>query len=165
MRRELLVFGRAALDYDIGNLAWVIGDTMRTDDDHARHSVQDVNEGGNRDRATRILDLAFSEVCETLYPFCKRPVTADRGYLNSLDDTEGYVLELLVPSDFSSTTLALLKNLIHEYAVVSVLEDWTGLTAPESVEKWRLRKQEILLSIRDNLGGRMRKRRRTPSVF
>ena len=153
--------------YSIENLAYVEGDVMPLpmDGEPIRAPVIDVGQDGNIDRVRRVLDLAFAEVVEALFPYTSLDVIEGEHLNDDLIEREGYDIELRVPLGFSRTTLSLLENLIHEYAVCCVLSDWLSMTNIAAHEKWELRKQSVLLSIRDNLGGRVGKRRRKPSVF
>lgn len=153
--------------YSIENLAYVEGDVMplAMDGEPIRAPVIDVGQDGNIDRVRRVLDLAFAEVVEALFPYTKLDVVEGERLNDDLQEREGYDIDLRVPLGFSRTTLSLLENLIHEYAVCCVLSDWLSMTNIAAHEKWELRKQSVLLSIRDNLGGRVGKRRRKPSVF
>lgn len=135
------------------------------DGEPIRAPVIDVGQDGNIDRVRRVLDLAFAEVVEALFPYTSLDVIEGEHLNDDLIEREGYDIELRVPLGFSRTTLSLLENLIHEYAVCCVLSDWLSMTNIAAHEKWELRKQSVLLSIRDNLGGRVGKRRRKPSVF
>ena len=162
-----LHFSFENLLYSIENLAYVEGDVMplAMDGEPIRAPVIDVGQDGNIDRVRRVLDLAFAEVVEALFPYTKLDVVEGERLNDDLQEREGYDIELRVPLGFSRTTLSLLENLIHEYAVCCVLSDWLSMTNIAAHEKWELRKQSVLLSIRDNLGGRVGKRRRKPSVF
>ncbi|GEM_PF-177823 len=164
---QQLRFSFKNLLYSIENLAYVEGDVMQLplDHEHARHPVIDVGQDGNRDRVRRVLDLAFAEVTDALFPYTKRRLEEGAVQRDDLVETDEYVLELSVPIEFSETTLLYLERLIHEYAVACVLSDWMAITNPSARERWEVRKVEVLAGIRDNLGGRMRKRRRKPSVF
>lgn len=57
-----LTFFRKELIYDVANYAYVEGDIMQPDEEDSRHQVFDITQQGNVDRATRILNLAHTEV-------------------------------------------------------------------------------------------------------
>lgn len=133
--------------------------------EHARHPVIDVGQDGNIDRVRRMIDLAFAEVEDALFPYTKKQVETDFSLNDNLIEKEEYRLDLSVPKEFSATTIKYLEHLIHEYIVSFVLSDWLAMTFPAARDKWELRKLEMLTTIRENLGGRMKKRRRRPSVF
>ena len=139
-RRTVFVgLRRDELLYDIRNIAWVEGDVLPTQDEHQRHQrhqVQDIGEDGNVDRVTRILDLAYSECVEMLFPYTKRPVEGEVGVDNSLDAREIYLIELSLPASYSVTTVTLVRKLCHEYMVARVLADWLSITNPQAAAKW-----------------------------
>ena len=165
-------FFREALLYDIKNVAYVTADIMPVDDDHQKHQVFDVGEDGNVDRVTRIMNLAFAEVVEWLYRFTKLEVRKGgktcscskgsgvlAGYLdNEFEEPDEYVLMMRIPSNFSHTTLHLLKELIHEYIVCRVLEDWLSITDKADAEVWRVKREEVATKIKTyrNMGKKVR---------
>lgn len=69
-----LLFKRSELLYDIKNYAYVEGDIMQVKTEHDRHQVQDIGETGNIDRVTKVLDLAYAESVEALFPYSKQEV-------------------------------------------------------------------------------------------
>lgn len=130
-----LRFRRSELLYDIRNYAFVEGEVMGEERQHAQHVLVDIGEAGNVDRVSRILATVHASVMELLYPWTKTaPVEED------IDDRlwapEEYVVELHVPGDVSRTTLHLLSRLIHEYMVYRVLADWLGTTNPAASANW-----------------------------
>lgn len=146
-----LRFWRESLLYDIGNYAYVEGDVMPVKDEHARHQVFDVTQEGNVDLATRILNLAHSEVTEMLYPYTKVKAEAGDSYGNELDEPEEYVIEMKVPEDFSQTSLNFLSRLVHEYMVYRVLYEWMGLANlanPRSRQIWSERIESVRSQIK-----------------
>ena len=146
-----LRFGRDELLYDIGNYAYVEGDVMPAKDEHARHQVFDVTQEGNVDIATRILNLAHSEVTEMLYPYTKERVDADECYGDELEEPETYVIDMKVPENFSRTSLKFLRQLVHEYMVYRVLYEWMGLANlgnPGSRQIWHERLEGIRTQIK-----------------
>lgn len=156
-----LVFHREALLYDITNYAFVQGDVMKTKDEHERHQVMDIGEEGNVDRVTRVLNLAYQECVDMLYAYTK----ADVAPISSLDNTFGepqmYKMRLLVPVNFAKGTVALLKNLIHEYLVCRVLEDWISITYPEALAVWREKMESIKEKITECMNARSGRVRRS----
>jgi hypothetical protein len=146
-----LVFKREQLLYDIGTYAFVEGDIMVVGDEHERHQVMDVTQSGNIDIATRILNLAHSEVVEMLYPYTKEPVTPDESFDDELDEPEEYMIDLRLPLTFSRTSVKYLRWLIHEYMVSRVLQEWMGLTNlanPQSKKNWEEKIESIKTKIK-----------------
>lgn len=156
-----LIFKRSELLYDIGNYGFVVSDIMPEETEHARHQIADITQDGNIDRVTRVLNLAFSECVEALYPFSKSDVVCGTQLDDVLTEPNEYVMELSVPSDFSETTLKLLENYIHEYLVCRVLSDWLGITYPQSAAVWEAKAQLLKGKMRSSLtsrAGRLRRR-------
>lgn len=155
----VLGFKRDQLLYDIKNYAFIEGSVMGTDSDHNRHMVQDVGEGGNVDRVTRVLNLTVAKCRELLYPYTKNDL--QRTELDdNLREPPIYGIVLSVPSSFSQTTLHLLENLIHEYLVCRAVADWMSITNPAKVQTWAAKAEDAEREIRTNLHNRITKVRR-----
>lgn len=159
-----LIFHRKELLYDIENNSYIQGDVMKVKDEHERHQVMDVGQDGNVDRVTRILNLAYQECVDMLFAYTKADVFEESSLDNTFGAPEMYKMRLLVPEDFSKGTVALLKNLIHEYMVCRVMEDWMSITNTEAQPIWKNKLEEIegkITSCMNARGGRVR-RTQTP---
>ena len=155
-RRDMtLVFKRKELIYDIENYAFVEGDIIQAEDEHARHHIFDVAQKGNIDRVTRVLNTAYAECVEMLFPYTKEEIDREQEDLDDiLQEPEDYVINLSLPVGFSLTTVKLLNELLHEYLVCSVLSDWMSITNPSSMEKWEEKRQVIKRKIQTCLMSR-----------
>lgn len=186
-----MTFKREELLYDIRNNAYVEGDVMQAKTEHDRHQVQDIGEDGNIDRVTRLLDLAHAECEEALFPYTKEDVeqetemddtptyvepTADAGGTVAdmemfTDDTTAskptgdYVIRLLVPDEYSKTTVRLIVRYIHEYMVCRVLSDWMSITNPPAAANWKAKQDEALEGMREAVNFRTGRVRRTQTPF
>lgn len=160
-----LVFKRDALLYDIENSAFVVGDVMQAPTEHERHQVIDIGQDGNVDRVTRILDLAHAECVESLYPYTKVPCELQEKRDNTFAESLEYRIQMLVPPDFSQSTVDLLSRLIHEYMVCRVLADWMSITNPESKVNWEDKIASINEQIRTRTHARCGRVRRTQTPF
>lgn len=163
-----LTFKRDELLYDINNIAYVEGDVMPADNEHDRHQVMDVGQDGNVDRVTRVLDVAFAECVELLYPYSKQPVATEESRDDTLTNTDEYVMELTVPDDFSKSTVNLMEKYIHEFLVYRVLADWmsiTNLKNPGSATNWQAKLENIKDEIESTLNAHRYRTRRTMNPF
>ena len=186
-----MTFKREELLYDIRNNAYVEGDVMQAKTEHDRHQVQDIGEDGNIDRVTRLLDLAHAECEEALFPYTKEDVeqetemddtptyvepTADAGGTVAdpevfTDDTTAskptgdYVIRLLVPDEYSKTTVRLIVRYIHEYMVCRVLSDWMSITNPPAAANWKAKQDEALEGMKEAVNFRTGRVRRTQTPF
>lgn len=149
----MLVFWRKHLLYDIRNIAYVEGHILETDNEHLRHTIQDVGEVGNVDRVTRMLDLAHAKCKELLHPYTKHKVY--RPLENELRERKVYGIILSLPQDFSQTTLDLLERLIHEYMVNRAVADWMSITNQAKVETWAAKAAAMEGEIRSCMNTRM----------
>lgn len=160
-----LTFYRSQILYDCGNLAYVEGDVMKTEDEHDRHQVMDIVEDGNVDRVTRVLDLTFEQCVELCYPYAKEPVESETALDDVFEETEKYVLRLTVPAGFSVTTANLLTKLIHELLVYRVMADWMSITKPDAEAKWVAKAEDMEGNITGTLNMRVGRVRRKLQPF
>lgn len=163
-----LTFYREQLLYDIKNLAYVEGDVLSDDAQHSKHQVQDIGEEGNVDRVTRMLDLALSRCREHLYPYTKEPVEGGELLDDVLAETEVYTIDMLVPDDFSTTTVKYLEQLIHNLLVYLVLADWMSIANvanPNSAANWAAKAQDVEDEIKTKLNARTGRVRKFQSPF
>lgn len=185
-----LLFKRSELLYDIKNYAYVEGDVMQVNTEHDRHQVQDIGETGNIDRVTKVLDLAYAESVEALFPYTKQDVEqvtemdnmptvvydeeppanegSDEVFTNEKPGetkSQDYEIQLLVPDAYSKTTVTLLVRYIHEYMVCRVLADWMSITNPPSAPKWKEKEQEMLEAMKEAVNFRTKRVRRTQTPF
>ncbi len=156
---------RSELLYDIANSAFVTGDVIGEENEHAHHLVTDVTQEGNIDRVTRMLDLAFADLDEKLYPYTKGDIEDGTEADDKMGETEKYVLSLSLPSSFSATTLRLVAKLAHEFLVCRVLHDWLGVTSPENAAVWGVRAESVGERLRTALTSRSKAFRRKMKPF
>lgn len=163
-----LTFLREQLLYDIKNIAYVEGDVLPDDAQHSKHQVQDIGDEGNVDRVTRMLDLALARCREHLYPYTKEPVEGGESLDDVLEDTETYTIDMLVPDDFSTTTVKYLEQLIHNLLVYYVLADWMSIANvanPQSAANWAAKAQDLEDEIKSKLNARTGRVRKFQSPF
>lgn len=164
-RAATLKFLRSELLYDIANSAYVTADTADGDGGHPSHLIADIAEDGNVDRATRVLNLAFAELSEMLYPYTKESVTDGTEDDDKLTGAGEYTLTLSLPASFSATTLRLIKELAHEYLVCRVLHDWLSVTSPDNAETWAAKAADTAEKLRSALVSRVKAFRRKMKPF
>ena len=137
-----LKFLRDQLLYDIKNYAYVEGDVMGEEKQHAQHVLVEIGEEGNVDRVSRILAVVHTAVIEMLFPYTKaEPIEEEID--DCLHAPEEYVVELNVPNTMSRTTLHHLSKLIHEFMVYCVLADWLSITNPQAAANWSAKAEAI----------------------
>ena len=159
-----LTFKRSEILHDIENYAFVVADVMKIDEEHARHQVFDICQDGNIERVTRVLNLAYSEVVELLYPYTKEDCGQEELANNTLTSPEEYIIGMEIPDNFAKSTVVLLTKLIHEYFVYRILGDWLSITADEYSGIWEeklVKIREKINSAKNNRTGRVR-RTQTP---
>lgn len=143
-----LKFLRDQLLYDIKNYAYVEGDVMGEEKQHAQHVLVEIGEDGNVDRVSRILAVVHTAVIEMLFPYTKaEPIEEEID--NCLHAPEEYVVELNVPNTMSRTTMHHLSKLIHEFMVYCVLADWLSITNPQAAANWSAKAEAIKKEIEE----------------
>lgn len=160
-----LVFRRDQLLYDISNYAFVEGDIMGEDAEHARHQVRDIAEEGNVDRVTRVLNLAHDECVEQLYPYTDDEVDDGEALDDVLESPERYTIVMHLPDGFAKSTLNLVRTLVHEYMVCRVLQDWLSITFPNAAPNWEQKMTSLKGKIHTALLSRKKTMRRKLKPF
>jgi hypothetical protein len=162
---NVLGFKRSELVFDLESYAFVTADIMEVKDEHLRHQVFDIAQEGNADLVTRQFNLAHAEVIEALYPYTKVGLVADERFDDVLQAPEEYDIEMTLPSQFSRTTVQLLREYIHDYFICHVLVAWLGITDPQMQPYWKERLAELKEKMRLALLGRRKPLRRKQSLF
>lgn len=144
----VLGFLRAELLQDVAGYAYVEGDVMHVEDEHERHQCIDITQEGNVERVTRVLDLAHAEAKEMLYPYTEEKFTEDVGLDDTYKEAEKYEVQLTLPEYISKTKVELLLQLIHEYLVDRVMEDWMSITNAKAQEHWAEKCEQVRLKIK-----------------
>ena len=165
-KRATMTLLAEELLHDIANMAYVEGDLMDSGDGHAAHQVRDICEDGNRERVLRVISMAVAKCRERLYPYTREDA-ADGALLdNTPEEREEYVISLLLPEDFSKTTLDYLAKLLHEYITCTALADWLTIanTAnPQSAAAWAAKAEEAQTEAAKIINLRRERVRRTVS--
>lgn len=79
--------------------------------------------------------------------------------------TGDYVIRLLVPDEYSKTTVRLLVRYIHEYMVCRVLADWLSITNPPAAANWKAKQDDALECMKEAVNFRTGRVRRTQTPF
>lgn len=163
-----LQFLRDELLYDVEQYTYVEGDVQRADAEHlkhGKHQTQDAVQEGNVDMVTRHLDLALARCREALYPYVKTEVADETTMNDVLTSTPMYEITMLVPEDFSVSTVQLLEQLIHNLLVYYALWGWLSITKPEGAGKWLEQAQDMEEELKGALARRCGKTYRRMSPF
>lgn len=145
-----LVYNVREVLYDVSNMAWVQGDLIDSHDyDHVRHLVQDIIEDGNRDRVMRVMRLAFAEAEGMLQPWSKIRFSGSVYLDNEPEDEDELVMLLSVPAKTDRGTIELILQLVHEWLVCRILQDWLSITWPEGAAVWAVKIEELREAIRN----------------
>ena len=162
-----LNFKRAELLYDIGNVCYVTGDVLATDNLHAQHQIIDVTEDGNVDRVTRMLDLIFAEIQQMLSAFSKNAVDDGDMTDDNFAETATYVMSLSVPDTMMKVTQNYLEQLIHNLMVDWAVWDWLSFTHPNMKEAdiWAIKVENLKSKINAALLARNKRVRLSQHPF
>jgi hypothetical protein len=96
------------------------------------------------------------------------PVEGGETLDDVLDETEVYTIDMLVPDDFSSTTITYLEQLIHNLLVYYVLADWMSIANvanPNSAANWTAKAQDVEDEVKGVLNARTGRVRKFQSPF
>lgn len=165
-KRATLKLSREELLHDIANMAYVEGDLIDSGNEHAAHQVRDICEDGNRERVLRVVDMAVAKCRERLYPYTREDAQDGTELDNAPDEKEEYVISMLLPEDFSKTTLDYLNKLLHEYITCTALADWMGIANIEnkaSAAVWAAKSEEAQEQVMKIINLRRGRVRRTVS--
>lgn len=152
--------------HDIANMAYMEGDLMDGGDGHAAHQVRDICEDGNRERVLRVISMAVAKCRERLYPYTREDAADGTLLDNTPEEREEYVISLLLPEDFSKTTLDYLAKLLHEYITCTALADWLTIANTEkkaSAATWAAKAEEAQEQVTKIINLRRTRVRRTVS--
>ena len=97
--------------------------------------------------------------------YTKRAVADGTALDDELRESEEYIIELEVPSDFSESTVTYLEQLIHNLLVYYTLWHWLLITKPEGAAKWLDQAESLAASCRRSLSRRCGRTRRPLQPF
>ena len=161
----VLNFYRSELLDDLAQYGYVEGDVMSDDKQDGKHQTQDIIQDGNINIVTRHLDLALARCRERLYPYTKTEVGDRTVKHDVLQETNCYVITMLVPDDFSDTSAEWLEQLIHNLLVYYVLYYWLSITKPDAADKWLVSASALEEEIKGTLAARIGRVRRPLNPF
>lgn len=158
--RQLLIFKRNEIVFDVTNRLHIIQKQVSAESPETRAIIDDIDDEHNIDEATRTMNLAYQECVDHLYSLTKVPVECDGSLDNTYGEPSKYTMAMKLPEDFSKGTVALLKNLIHEYIVSRVITEWLRLTFPSLADMWAAKSDEAKKKIGDAASKRIKPRER-----
>lgn len=150
--RVMIELRKQEIVYDIKNTAYIFADSQTRQDTepHSLHNVFDVAEAGNMDRLARILDSAVEDCREMLYRFCKVDMRGGGFDTNEWEECAGsptnneeaYYLVMVVPENFSASSVHTMTVYIHDFLVYQSLYEWMSLVYPDGAEQFKLLAEE-----------------------
>lgn len=166
-RRKLveITLYRNSLIYDISNAAYIVADSTPELDDKVRSAITDICESGNVDRITRIMNMGYNELLNRLYAYTKERVLEENKVDDLFPEPEKYIIRMMVPEDFSKTTVSALGEYLHEYIVDIALADWLSITKKDEVATWQEKADVVMGKIRSMINDRVGAIRRKVSPF
>lgn len=159
-----LDFRKDELLYAIGTLAYNEAEAAQLPDE-TKHKVKDVQEDGNVDRIVKVIDLAFAQCVEALYPQTKECIEPITWIGNEANPNGVWTLPAYAPCDMSITTVRALKEHINEYLTARAMEDWMGVWVPAAARKYAEKAEVMMGEIHEAINRRVRRVRRTLSTF
>lgn len=156
---------RNSLLYDISNIAYIVGDSIPDLDDKVRSAITDICEEGNIDRITRIMNRAYNDLLNLLYAYTKERVLEENRVDNLFSEPVEYKIRMMVPEDFSKTTVSALSECLHEYIVNIVIADWLSITKKDEMSTWQEKADIVLGRAKNIINDRVGAIKRKLSVF
>ncbi len=140
------------LVFDIKNTAYIFADSYgRTNEETTRlKNVFDIGEEGNLDKLARVLDSAVEDCREMLFRFTKSEMTNGGFDSNEWEEClgspaneeEAYYLTMVMPQDFSKTSVHTLTVYVHGYIVNQCLYEWMMLIMPDLADRFKILAEE-----------------------
>lgn len=162
---QLLIFKREELMFHVVNKLHIIKEKLESENPGISPIIEDIDDEHYGDEATRSANLAYQEAVDAVYSLTKVPVEHDGTLDNTYGEPRSYVMAMKLPADFSKGTVALLKNLIHDFIVARVIEDWFKLVLPERVDEWRIEGDRLKSKISEALSKRVHGMERPYYIF
>lgn len=143
---------KKALLYDISNLAFLIADTHK-EEDVALHRVRDICEDGNIDRVSRMLGLAYANVCDILNDVLEHPdIDINRDFTSTPHDYEFMFKDIeLLRYRLTQEKKLKIKETIREYMISMVMSDWLEMTYPLAADIWKFRIAEAMEKLKETV--------------
>lgn len=160
-----IILYRKSLLYDIANIAYIVADSAPELDEKIRSVINDICEEGNVDRVTRILNRAYNDLLNRLYAYTKERVLEESKIDDLFSEPLEYKIRMMVPEDFSKTTVSALGEYLHEYIVDIVLAEWLSITKKDEVATWQEKADAALGRARSMINDRVGVIQRKLSVF
>ena len=161
---EIILY-RKSLLYDISNIAYIVADSAPDLDEKTRSVITDICEEGNVDRVTRIMNRAYNDLLNRLYAYTKERVLEENKINDLFSEPLEYKIQMMVPEDFSKTTVSALSEYLHEYMVDVVLVEWLSITKKDEVGIWQEKADAVLGRARSMINDRVGAIKRKLSVF
>lgn len=161
---EIILY-RKSLLYDISNIAYIVADSAPDLDEKTRSVITDICEEGNVDRVTRIMNRAYNDLLNRLYAYTKERVLEENKINDLFSEPLEYKIQMMVPEDFSKTTVSALSEYLHEYIVDVVLVEWLSITKKDEVGIWQEKADAVLGRARSMINDRVGAIKRKLSVF
>lgn len=156
---------RKSLLYDTSNTAYIIADSIPDLDDKVRSAITDICEGGNVDRVTRVINRAFNDLLNLLFAYTKDRVVEENKVDDLFSEPEVYKIRMMVPRDFSKTTVSALGEYLHDYIVNLVIVDWLSITKKDEAAIWQDKADTIFGKVRSIMNDRVGAIKRKMSTF
>lgn len=148
--RALLLFFHEAIADDIFSLAYVQGEAEKGNEKVSEKSVSSfmrISDSRNEPLIRRQIELAFTEVEQATAALSRVEMSSSSSLDNYIKDKPEYLVELKVHIGFSDTSIAHLRNSIHDYVVSRVLWEWSKLTYPKFADYWQEKIDKDLVAI------------------
>lgn len=140
--RSTIELYKNELWHDVENTAYIYASGVDEQRASPRRlaNVFDINEGGNHDRVSRLMDNAVEDCMEMLYALTRREGRMSYASDEQCEvvgsnenDDESYTIMFSVPDGFSAESVHAMALYAHDYVVYTVLKNWMLLVWPDGV--------------------------------
>lgn len=134
-RQVTIALLRNEVEYDAQSILSVIADTLPSSETaHVKHIYNDICEGENARRTIRFADTAFAVLAEHLHGYTATPIGGDITTDDIAHTPDVYTLAMLMDGDTSSSQVALVKTLAHDYVVLAIVCGWLALIGSDRLD-------------------------------
>lgn len=128
---------------DLRSAAWLESELHSELDRHRWHEMADICEVDNAECVWRVLGIAAAEVRVSLQKLlCQQQTLSSE---NNIERPESWDFNFKFP--LQKSTLAFIKEKIHEFFVAAVMADRCAVIIPTACATWQTRKTDALAAL------------------
>lgn len=146
---KTMVLQREELVQDIRNCAYIVADSVKTDNPDNRGRIRDVAELNNRENMFRWIDLAAGMVANFLTKWSAVYERINTLVTDRYKEQPCYTIHMEVPKQFPENTFAYAKDLAHQFIVSKVMYEYLKVIFPDAAAVWKETMDDLEAKLRD----------------